>query len=301
MSPVSVLCADHSRAVGEALIGTTARADLWFLLEYNEAWNAQALPESKLSSAIKAHFDALGKTLPQSRFQFIRHHKSKANGRRFFVVDSQRAAIGTFFLEDYEDLLALDLVGLASGTIPLPQSPDTPSELYLVCTHGRRDPACSRYGLPVYQAMRAYAGDCVWQTTHLGGHRFAGTVAFLPHGLVYGFVEPESVGRRIDAYRQGKIGLEGYRGRCVLDTPAQAAEAFLIEQSGEAGLGAWRWLHSETCSPTQWRVRFENSAGVQQDVMVYRELSSYSVLKSTGDEKAVPVPLYKAEWHDSTA
>jgi hypothetical protein len=58
--------------------------------------------------------------------------------------------------------------------------------LYLVCAHGRRDVCCARFGGPLARALSAAHPLQVWETTHVGGHRYAANLVILPHGLYYG-------------------------------------------------------------------------------------------------------------------
>jgi hypothetical protein len=51
--------------------------------------------------------------------------------------------------------------------------------MLLVCTNGRRDVCCALWGQRFYAAAAALLPN-VWQTTHLGGHRFAATAVSLP-------------------------------------------------------------------------------------------------------------------------
>ena len=64
---------------------------------------------------------------------------------------------------------------------------------YFVCTNGQRDLCCARFGLPTYAALRERVGERVWQTTHVGGHRFAPNVLTLPQAALYGRVQPADV------------------------------------------------------------------------------------------------------------
>ncbi len=53
----------------------------------------------------------------------------------------------------------------------------------------------------------------VWETTHVGGHRFAANLVILPHGLYYGPVGLEAATAAIGAYQRGAVALDRYRGR----------------------------------------------------------------------------------------
>ena len=78
------------------------------------------------------------------------------------VVGVHATHVAPFQLEvdHQEDVRGLDFAAaLASASTGTPV--DGP--LYLVCTHGKRDRCCARYGRPLYDALRERAGpDGVW-------------------------------------------------------------------------------------------------------------------------------------------
>jgi len=102
--------------------------------------------------------------------------------------------------------------------------------LYFVCTNGQRDLCCARYGLPVYKCLRDLVGDRVWQTTHLGGHRFAPNVLALPQGVLYGRVNPNDVGQFVEQVDAGYLSRPHVRGRSTFPPEAQVAEVLLDEE-----------------------------------------------------------------------
>ena len=58
--------------------------------------------------------------------------------------------------------------------------------MLLVCTNGKRDECCALLGRPIAQRCAPGAPGRVWESNHLGGHRFAPTVTLLPHGTMHG-------------------------------------------------------------------------------------------------------------------
>jgi hypothetical protein len=72
----------------------------------------------------------------------------------------------------------------------------------------------------------------VWESSHLGGDRFAGNLVCLPHGLYFGHVGPDEAAGVVAAYRAGDIALEWYRGRSCYPMPVQAAEALARRELG---------------------------------------------------------------------
>jgi hypothetical protein len=97
--------------------------------------------------------------------------------------------------------------------------------LFVVCTHGRRDPCCAERGRPLAQGLAASFPDITWESTHVGGDRFAGNLVAFPHGLYFGRVEPEEAPEIVRAYAEGRIGrLDRYRGRSSDAFHVQTAE-----------------------------------------------------------------------------
>jgi hypothetical protein len=104
---------------------------------------------------------------------------------------------------------------------------------YFVCTNGQRDLCCARFGLPVFNALAERVGERAWQTTHVGGHRFAPNVLVLPAGALYGRVAVDRVGELIDASERGHLVADLLRGRSWRAPAVQAAEAFLYREAGD--------------------------------------------------------------------
>jgi hypothetical protein len=118
----------------------------------------------------------------------------------------------------------LDISSLSAlargGHMPGWQTVEEP--MYLVCTHGRRDACCGGLGSQLARTLRA-EGYPVWETTHVGGHRFAPNFVILPHGLYYGPVDAEGAVAAIEAHRNGVISAQGFRGRAGIPTMDQVA------------------------------------------------------------------------------
>jgi hypothetical protein len=101
----------------------------------------------------------------------------------------------------------------------------------------------------------------VWQSSHVGGDRFAANLVCFPHGLFYARVTEESGRRIIDEYARGRVVLENYRGRACYPHLIQAAEFFVRRESGLVGVED---LRLRGAAPREGdsarRVRFETVA-----------------------------------------
>ena len=84
-----------------------------------------------------------------------------------------------------------------------------------------------------------------WESSHLGGDRFAATMIVLPHGLYYGRVSPTDAVTVVDRYLEGEIVEEFYRGRSSLSNVVQAAQSFARDATGDFRIGALAPLREE--------------------------------------------------------
>jgi hypothetical protein len=281
---LSFFCSVYSANMGEQLWGTAPRADVWLALEYPHPWGAEALAESSIPAPVKAQLAAILK----ARVQLIRQSERVEDGIAFFVAAAGR--LYRFQLGAYEELLALDLAGIIAG------APDyerflSDESLFLVCVNGKRDKCCTKYGLPVYEALSRAAGQAVWQCSHLAGHRFAATCVILPQGLVYGRLTPDETATLIASHRRGEIMLEYYRGNAGYDEPAQAAEYYLRAQTGNRDIGAVRLIEIQSEDKVNFRAYFE-SDGKRHIIDLARQQSAFDLIKSCKEAKGAPRPQY---------
>jgi hypothetical protein len=131
--------------------------------------------------------------------------------------------------------LRAQLAGLPDGAVPSFGQPVT-EPLYLVCAHGRRDVCCARFGAPLARALGPRSPR-VWETTHVGGHRYAANLVILPHGLYYGPVDETAAGAAVDAYQRGEIAPGRYRGRAGQPRAEQEARYQRMVAAGTFALG----------------------------------------------------------------
>jgi hypothetical protein len=120
---------------------------------------------------------------------------------------------------------------LAAGSSPSFGAP-AGEPVFLVCTHAKRSACCSRYGMPLARDLAVRHPGQVWETSHVGGHRFAANLVILPHGLYYGPVGLEAASAAIGAYQRGAVALDRYRGRAGTPRPGQEADHERLASSG---------------------------------------------------------------------
>ena len=283
-------CAALSRASGEPLGATASRIDNWVLIEYRGAWRRDVLGGSLLSPRLKAHLREQLETLRPARLLFVKQPERRSeSGRRVLLASStpgDERLLG-LELEHQDDLHGTDLAGALAGQSSLFRPVGRP--VLVVCTHGKRDRCCARHGRPLYDALREAAPPSeVWQSTHVGGDRFAGNVVALPHGTYHGRVEPGDVQGLLDALAAGRVDLGRYRGRSAYPFPVQAAERALREAEGALGLDDVVLLGSERRGGDIWRVQFRTQDGADHRLDVVAEPGEPALLTCDAAEPRRP-------------
>lgn len=233
-------CSELSAEALEPLAGTATQARRWLLLEVQEAWGREVVPDSTLPGPVKERLRAwAAERGGDGRVLFVRKPERRdIRTTALFVADvgEHGGAFARLELGDIADLAEADLdPGRAREPVTVPT--------LLVCCHGRRDACCARHGPPLYDALRRFAEpDALWQCSHLGGHRFAANLLSLPHGVMLGRVRPVDAKQVAVALAANVIPLAHYRGRVVHEPAVQAAEIAIRERLGAAHLTALRYL-----------------------------------------------------------
>lgn len=260
MAPSSrPLCADTSRQTGEALVATASRVDNWLLVEYPGRWSRDVLGGSSLPVGAKEHLREQLASLPHSRLLFVRRPDRRAETERHVYGVRSGASSSAAYrvpIGDPNELASIDLAAVLQGAGEVVDHP-----LLVVCTHGKRDRCCARYGRPLYDELRRAAPPgWAWQSTHVGGDRFAGNLVCLPEGLYFGRVEPGDARQVLAEYLDGRITLEHYRGRSCHSFPQQAAERVVREHTGLREIDAVRFVSMQRDEAHAWTVRFRAGA-----------------------------------------
>lgn len=295
-------CCQHSRSIEEQLFASVKPNRVWFLLEYAYPWGRKAFEESTLSSPVKNYLSRLLDETPESKLLFIKSQESLISDQISFFVgigSEVQPRLHKFVLDEYEDLIDVDLHAfLSNGHFPPASVYSNP--VYLVCTNGKRDPCCAKFGLQVYDHLVEYQHlvedqtGTVWQSTHVGGHRFAANVVCFPHGIYFGRVTTDEARLLMDRYQSGQVLLDRYRGRACYQPVVQAAEYFLRNRTAEPAISAFSHTRTETVGANRWNVQFASrSQAIEYHLSIITEPSDSPVYKSCTDEGSVEVAQYR--------
>ncbi|MFO0762839.1 MAG: sucrase ferredoxin, partial [Byssovorax sp.] len=196
-------------------------------------------------ASLKAAFADIAKAKVSIRPLLIRG-EDDAPRRAKVLIYRSREGLGKGYTGLEQDLPSLDGVaavakgyvsGTVTGFIPAPATRDI-----LVCTHASNDKCCGAFGYPFYRevvstiSLLGLPGVRVWQSSHLGGHRFAPTIVDFPQGRYYGALDRNAMIALLT--RMGDISIMNkiYRGSARLPLPAQILERELMLRHG------WEWL-----------------------------------------------------------
>jgi hypothetical protein len=256
-------CATLSRALEEPQFGTASRVRGWVLLEQPGPWGREAVLESQLDRDLAR---ALHRAAEAARVRLLLIRRS---GRRrpgqsttcFLAHTSRRDRwLERRLVDDPAELLELDMAKVTAGERPGFGDPVS-EPVYLVCTNGRHDRCCATYGRPLALALAERHGDLVWESSHVGGDRFAGNLVCLPSGHYFGRIGPGEADRVLGLHGKGIIDLDHYRGCCIDPPTVQAAEWFARRATGLLGIGDLDLLGRERLEEGVEAVRFRLAGG----------------------------------------
>lgn len=228
-------CSALSADRGEPLAGTAPAGVTHTLLIPHRGLMASQPIESPGLLVPRTTIEAALETTPGSRFHLFVREAGSAFADSILVARTER---------DRRDLHrfpsdAAAEPGALAGMLAHPErGEEVPGPLHLVCTHGKRDACCARYGTPLHAAFSSVAPGRVLRSSHLGGHRFAPVVHTFPAGFCFGRVELDEVAALDEAASRGEVhDASRLRGVFPYDGPEQAALVrFLLD--GGAVVGA---------------------------------------------------------------
>jgi hypothetical protein len=242
---------------GDPMIGTAPPQRRVLLVHQPGAWGPRGLVESRCDPEVARRIDAAA-AAQHMRLQAIRRpgkHEPgiPVGGYEVGIADTTVAvpSITWWRVDDLSEIVPELEAGWPSRR---PYAVDS-EPLYLVCTHGKHDPCCALRGRPLAQALQQLRPGRAWETTHLGGDRFAANLLVLAAGDLYGHVPVEAARDVVRAAEAGDVLPEMLRGRIGLTPAAQAALAFAHQELGIAerravSVTALRWVDETRAEAT---------------------------------------------------
>ncbi|MGN7247729.1 sucrase ferredoxin [Janibacter anophelis] len=266
---------------GDVPVGTAVPARYWMVVAHPGPWPAKPIEAAGIADVAEELSAAMGRF--GARLQLIRRHGRlegelvEADGEPVFLVDVRRGLVGRASWQRPEDL-----VELAARFDDLPDPTSEP--LVLVCTHGRKDVCCAIDGRVVAAVLDDALPGAVWETTHLGGDRFAGNVVLLPEGSQYGRLDGDVAARVVLDHFDGRVDLDRWRGRCSWHPAAQAAVHDVLGSEPDVRLPDIGPPHVEATGDDAWTVRVD-AGGRSSLRSVVRTMSQPHRLTCSGGAK----------------
>ena len=229
------------------------------MIEQPGAWGHDALTESGFPAEIGARLKQERRRLGIRVLLIKRRERLQGPRRCFFAYTGpEEQHLRHLDVDDPAELLDLDLDRLVANRFEDVGEPfDEP--LFLVCTHGKHDQCCAKYGAPTFRALADV--ENAWECTHIGGDRFAGNIVCFPHGMYFGRVAPSEAPRVAESYAAGLVMLERYRGRSAYPPAVQAAEEHVRWNAGLTGVDDLELHEHLDRGGGRHLVEFESRAG----------------------------------------
>jgi len=226
----SKFCSLIARQTGEPLAGTAPFAKHFVLITWpKKYWQYEALdskggfPEG-LKEWMKTQSEISGKI----SIRLVSRKDLKNESADIYIYPEKK---------HYSEILPEEIYGvLMSHFLNKSDSENIAKNIekdhILVCTHGRHDKCCAKFGQKLADNLRNHLKDQqenieVFDSSHLGGHRFAPTMIDFPSGRAYGQLTTEEIPDYLESREQGVVYAKAYRGTVFLPELVQVAEAYV--------------------------------------------------------------------------
>jgi hypothetical protein len=239
-------CSIDSEVRGEDLAGSASRADRFVLVEFPTPWPKKAIEvfDEGLQSALTAA--AAG---ANAKILLIRRHGLRTGEmRRWAVADARARRILWGAWENQADLRAL-VEAIDADSVGWAEEP-----VILVCTHALHDSCCGVRGRPVAAALTESHGELVWESSHVGGHRFAGNVVLPLDGTYYGRLGSHDASDVVAAHLAGRVSPDHLRGFSWMPPAAQVVAVDALHRWGPASASAFTSAEAWPLANDRWQV-----------------------------------------------
>ncbi|MEX2550959.1 MAG: sucrase ferredoxin [Nitriliruptoraceae bacterium] len=295
-------CSANAHAYTEPLAGTASEAAGYVLIEQPGSWGREAVTTSGLDPRLGARLQERAakagvKVLLMRRPGAASASSERApseRARRVRLVHAGTRPWSETCRLDEDELARLDPTVCASETPPgIGDRDDAPR--WVVCTNAKRDRCCARLGRPIADTLAAIHPEETMESSHLGGHRFAGTMLLLPHGLLYGHLDVVAALEVATHHLAGRVELEHLRGRGHLPAAAQVAEIAVRRTLGIVAHDEVEITHLPVSAPQPDGPEVQvvaNAAGHQAQVTVTaRHDPPARLLSCDAAEPGIPIVL----------
>lgn len=280
MSHIS--CSELTRQSGNSLSGTALTYENYLLVECPPPWNSYDLETPRIPENLRAVGDEIYGNKPVKNrilliYNPLYHQENTIRVLTFRKPPGcTRGYVGQeFFVSDINEVASLAHHCFTSPPEELGENRLKTRDI-LICTHGQNDRCCARYGNPLYRQGLKIIEDLsltdvrIWQTSHIGGHRFAPIAIAFPDGRYYGQITSPALEALL--MQSGSIDELNcaYRGWGILPKPVQLLEKQLFKTWGWSGFKFAMKGQILTQTPETFSVRVELEVTTPEQVILYQ-------------------------------
>ena len=221
-------CTQITERSGELLAGTAPSADHFVFITWpKKYWGYEAL-ESKggFPQGLKAWMKNQSITEKKVTIRLISKPKLDSEKVDMLLFPENKSFLNVS-PEDIQGLLESHFLGESTNKyqlVPLKE------DHIFVCAHGRHDKCCAKFGQEIADQMKEYVQKNeipvqIWQSSHLGGHRFTQTLIDFPSGKAYGHLKTKDIADFFKCKASSRTYAPAYRGNVFFSKKNQTIEA----------------------------------------------------------------------------
>ena len=226
----SKFCSLMTRQIGEPLAGTAPFAKHFVLITWpKKYWQYEAL-ESKggFPEGLKEWMMTQSEISGKVTIRLV-SRKGINNESTDIYIYPEKMHYSNVLPEEISGVLKSHFLDVCN---PENSAKKIEKDHILVCTHGRHDKCCAKFGSQLAENLRDHLKDQqdnieVFDSSHLGGHRFAPTMIDFPSGRAYGHLTTEEIPDYFESRKHGLVYGKAYRGAVFLSELVQVAEAYV--------------------------------------------------------------------------
>lgn len=213
---MQVMCSSFTQ---EPMEGSASMDCRWLLWEHTGAYPAtiEDFPPEISSRPLRIAHELNARLLFIRQFaQKKSHCNDDTEQRRIFYSEGEELRILTIYNDRPEQTIESKEI----LTAPVSAHP-----IFLVCTNGKRDMCCAIHGRKLlHQLQESSYSDYLWESSHIGAHRFAPLLLALPSGYVYGRLTPSIAETIMQHSLEDTIYPCHLRGKSGLNAREQVAD-----------------------------------------------------------------------------
>lgn len=214
-------CSAASRYFKEDIHGTAANFSGFILLEHSDPF-PEKIKQAHFDSEWLSGLEELAKKR-KAKLLLVRNKRTSFRTSRLIYVDCIKKRYTTLLCTPGV-LMAVEFEKYIEDAVTHWET----EPFFVVCTNGKKDKCCAKFGFPVFKFLENHDKKLtVYESSHVGGDRFAANAVYMPFGIYYGRLTVEDVDPILEAAENKKIFFPNYRGISTRSFLNQTIECYL--------------------------------------------------------------------------